>query len=136
MATTEEKPKGGLAVMLAIGKKKPMDSASDSADSSMTDEQMPEDEETEAEPDADDAKDGKQYLTVPKGFNAPSDVPMGGSFSGTFRGHMDEDGRLCVEALNNVPLTPDKETPAENEGQTDEQNAPQDVNSALKQTYQ
>jgi hypothetical protein len=139
MATTD-KPKG-MALMIAMGKpKSKMDSKGDSSDSNMNDEeQMPEDEETETEPDADDQKDdGKQYLKVPKGFAPPSDVPMGGSFSGTFRGHMDKDDELCIEALNNVPLDGQKapDDSQENGGSTDAQNAPQDVNAALKQTYQ
>jgi len=135
--TATDKPKGGLALLIATSKKPKMDSKGDSADSGMTDEEMPPDDDEQDEP-ADKADEGKQYLTVPKGFNAPSDVPMGGSFSGTWRGHMDEDGRLCIEALNNIPLdgqkAPDDSQPEG--GSTDAQNAPQDVNAALKQTYQ
>ncbi len=139
ISATKDKPKSGLSMLLAIGKSKPkMDAKGDSADSGMNDEEMPPDDDEDEENEPEDEKDdGKQYLKVPKGFAPPSDVPMGGSFSGTFRGHMDKDGELCIEALNNIPLDQQKEPDDAGTGDsTDAQNAPQDINAALKQQYQ
>jgi len=138
MTQSPVKPKGGLAVIMAMKPK--MDSKGDMAD--MKDPDMDGDDDTSPEGDTDNDQ-GKQYVVPPKGFGPPDDVPAGGSFSGTFRGHMDEDGRLCLEALNNIPLTPQKsegdetdQTDEQDESQPDLQNAPKDINTALKKHYQ
>ncbi len=141
MISAKDKPKSGLDMLIAIGKGKPkMDAKGDTADSDMEEQDETPEEENAEEGDEDENEekdDGKQYLQVPKGFAPPSDVPMGGSFSGTFRGHMDKDGELCIEALNNIPLDQQKEPDDAGSGDTtDAQNAPQDINAALKQQYQ
>jgi hypothetical protein len=61
------------------------------------------------EPDADDAG---TYITVPPNFQPPEDKQMGQEFSGTYRGKMMDDGRLCLTAINEIPMK-GAETPKE-----------------------
>ncbi len=131
--------KGGLAALMVMSKP---DSKGDMAD--VNDPDMDGDDDTSPEGDT-DKDEGKQYLVPPKGFKSPEDVPMGGSFSGTFRAHIDEDGRLCMEALNNIPLAPGaaKEPAVKSEDDADDkqeqpdlQNVPQDdLKSAMNRQY-
>lgn len=48
-------------------------------------------------------KEEGQYLTIPN-FTPPEDKAEGEDFTGTFRGHLMPDGRLCVTAVNDIPL--------------------------------
>lgn len=79
------KPKGGLDILMAVGK--------------------PHSAPPEApEPDAEGLSQTEQYLAPPEGFQPPDDKRRGEEFTGTFRGRMEDDGRLCVLAINEIPL--------------------------------
>jgi len=54
-----------------------------------------------SEPDGDE---GGNYLNLPESFQPPEDKQMGQEFTGTYRGYVTEDGRLCVTAINEIPL--------------------------------
>ena len=46
----------------------------------------------------------ESYITPPKGFQPPDDVADGDAFSINARVRM-KDGKLCVEAVNDIPMT-------------------------------
>lgn len=132
-------PKGGLAIMVAMGKKPSMDSKGDMADSDK-DPDMDGDDDTSPETDT-DHDEGKQYIVPPKGFRAPENVPVGGSFDTSARVKVEDDGRLCVEAIGGVSLAPKDDTQEVDEKDQMENDSssnvpPDNIQSALKAQYQ
>lgn len=70
----------------------------------------------EAIPEEKQSTDAGTYITVPPNFQPPEDKQMGQEFEGTFTGHLTEDGRLCLTAINQIPLTGTETPPDASEG--------------------
>lgn len=93
----DTKKKSGLAILIGMGK--PKDKAAEGGDEQV-DSMPPAIQSTESE----QSEQQGQYITPPKGFQPPDDKQTGQSFSGTFRAHMDDDGNLCFDAINDIPM--------------------------------
>lgn len=98
----DKKPKGGMAIMIGIGKPKDAPPADD--------EQMPEG----GEPDGDEG--GEYKIPLPEGFQAPDDKQDGEPFDATIRCYT-EGGQLCITSINGVKTKEGEDTEGE---ETDE----------------
>lgn len=96
----DDKKKSGLALMIAMKPK--------------GDESPPEEEPAQT------SEEEGQYITPPEGFRPPDDKRTGESFTGTYRAHMDENGKLCFEAINEIDLKPGDKEVIKEEASTEE----------------
>jgi len=105
--TDSEKPKGGMAVMLALGPKKGA-----------------------PEPDADqmggpsDNDEDNYQIQMPKGFQIPDGKEPGQKFDSVVKMHVMPNGMLCIDEIEGVPTYGDKEE-AEEPQEKEEEESPQ-----------
>lgn len=100
----ETKKKSGLAILIGMGK--PKDGGPKDTGETMS-------EGMHEVPDSQSTEESKgQYIKPPVGFKPPDDKTSGESFTGTFRAHLDENGNLCFDAINDIPMhSEESETP-------------------------
>lgn len=106
----DNKKKSGLAILIGMG-------GSPKGDSDKKLGESPSPQSTDGK-ESYGAPEG-QYIKPPEGFQPPSDKRSGETFTGTFRAHMDEDGNLCFDAINDIPMGKEsEETSMEEEMET------------------
>ena len=91
--------KGGLAILMALGKGKPPMGGGGG------DEMPPPDH---AGPDGDEMPDGSEAdagysIKMPEGYQPPDGTNPGQGFDATIRAHVDDDGMLCIDSVDGIP---------------------------------
>jgi len=121
---TKPKPKGGLALLIGMSKDK---GATEDDMDTMPPENSDGGAEAQHDYKSDTTAEGS-YVTPPKGFMAPENRREGEDFSGTFRGHMMPDGRLCLVDINGMPMgdEPEKVDNQEEESTEDDSQSTED----------